>query len=276
MKKRRITAAAIAVLAAFPAVLASAADIKTYEPSLYFKASDTEDVTCLVSGNLFVNVKDIPEGKKIKTDIFYLDEMKATNQLYIKWQCDSKDVRINNLIDPVTSAGACPFSKWKTADSIPLICKEESNYMAVSYSTISSSPLELTGESSDSYPAATFDIELPADVPVGRYEVKFLTGEGSNICSASYSEPLRDIRPSGDNAKSLFIGVSDRALGDVNGSGKLEASDASKLLVAYTFLSANEPSDLTLAEEIAGDLNGDGKITAADASAVLVKYADGQ
>ena len=276
MKTRRMTAAVIAVLAAFPAVVSSAADIKTYEPSLYFKAADTENVTALKSGRLFVNGNDIPDGTSIKTDVFYLDEMKATNQLYAKWQCDSSSITINNLTDPITSAGACPFSKWKNAGDIPLNHKPETNYMAVSYTTTNSKPLALTGEASDSYPIASFDIELPADVPVGRYEVHFLTGEGSNICSASYADPLRDIRPSGDNAKSLIIGVSDRALGDVNGSGKLEASDASKLLVAYTLLSANEPSGLTLAEEIAGDLNGDGMITAIDASAVLIKYADGQ
>lgn len=273
---KRIAAAAFAATMAFPAVLTSAADIRTYEPSLYFKAAGTENVSVLKSGSLFVNNKDIPAGTDIKTDVFYLDEMKATNQLYIKWECKSSDIALTDLTDPITSAGACPFSKWKDADGISLLYKPEINYMGVSYTTISSAPLALTGESSDSYPLASFNVELPENVPVGRYEVRFLTGEGSNVCSASYSEPLRSIHPSGDNAKSLFIGVSDRALGDVNGSGKLEASDASRLLVAYTLLSANEESGLTLAEEIAGDLNGDGMITATDASAVLIKYADEQ
>ena len=261
---------------AFPAVMTSAADIDTYEPSLYFVPAQTEGVSALPAGNLFVNNNDIPDGADIRTRIYYLDEMKATNMLFAKWMCSSKEITLTDLTDPVTETGASPYEKWSEKGSVPLLHKPDENFMAASYTTITSAPLKLTGESTADYPIAAFTVSIPGNVPVGRYEVSFLTGEGSNVTSVSYSSPLRDIRPSGDNARSLCIGVSDRALGDVNGSGKLEATDASKLLVAYASLSGGGSSGLTLAEEIAGDMNGDGKLTASDASAVLVKYADGQ
>ncbi|MCM1528596.1 MAG: dockerin type I domain-containing protein [Alistipes sp.] len=62
-------------------------------------------------------------------------------------------------------------------------------------------------------------------------------------------------------------------IGDVDGNGKIDASDASFVLVAYSQLSTGRGSGLETWQETAADVNGDGKIDASDASDILVYYA---
>ncbi len=59
----------------------------------------------------------------------------------------------------------------------------------------------------------------------------------------------------------------------MNGDGKVDAKDASAILVAYAKASTGEDDGLTDAQRAAGDVNGDGKVDAKDASAVLAYYA---
>lgn len=59
--------------------------------------------------------------------------------------------------------------------------------------------------------------------------------------------------------------------GDVDGNGKIDASDASMILVAYSYFSTGKTPALNYEQF---DYNGDGKIDASDASDVLVKYAE--
>ncbi|MBR4627064.1 MAG: hypothetical protein IKO47_05110 [Ruminococcus sp.] len=271
--KKAVSAALGLLLAASPVCFgASAVDVNTYEPTLYFRASADENITVQPSGRVFVNIKKHPEGVNVNSGVYYLDEAKATNMVFVKWQSNGDIISLANNTDPITAAGACPYSRWKTAKSINI--SEHENIFSVSYASTSASPLALTGDSSDSYPLACFDTVIPGDAPAGLYEVSFITDNSGNRCNASYGEPLRDIRPSGDHAKSLYIAVSDRDLGDVNGSGKLEAVDASKILIVAANLAESGETGLSAGEELAADFNGDGKITATDASAVLVTVAD--
>lgn len=53
-------------------------------------------------------------------------------------------------------------------------------------------------------------------------------------------------------------------LGDVNGDGKVNAADATRIL-----LSSVDKVELTQAEQAAADVNGDGKVNAADAAKIL-------
>lgn len=59
--------------------------------------------------------------------------------------------------------------------------------------------------------------------------------------------------------------------GDVNNDGKIDASDASLVLVAYSCLSTGKNPALNYD---LFDWNGDGKIDSSDASCILVKYAE--
>lgn len=252
---------------------AFAGDFSEEDPTLYFRAEEQENITILPSGRVYINTDAQNEDVDVTAGAYCYDPNKAVSTIFVKWQCESDSVHLTGITDPITAAGACPYSRWTDPSKIVISSRENDNFMAVSYSTITSDKFELTGERSDDYPLACFTAKVAADAPVGVYSVDFLT-KGENKCSMAYSDPIKDIIPSGDCARSLYIAVSDRELGDVNNSGKLEATDATKVLVAYASMNAGEGSGLTEAEEISADLTGDGKISANDASLILVKYAD--
>ncbi|MDO4863696.1 MAG: dockerin type I domain-containing protein, partial [Ruminococcus sp.] len=63
------------------------------------------------------------------------------------------------------------------------------------------------------------------------------------------------------------------ALGDVNEDGKVDAKDASKVLVYYSAVSTGAEGGLSEVQMKAANVNGDAKIDAKDASRILVYYA---
>lgn len=65
----------------------------------------------------------------------------------------------------------------------------------------------------------------------------------------------------------------DFTLGDVNEDGKIDAKDASLILVAYSVASTGGEYGFTDSQKNAAEVNGDGKIDAKDASAILAYYA---
>lgn len=77
----------------------------------------------------------------------------------------------------------------------------------------------------------------------------------------------------GDYININFERASEAELGDLNGDGKIDAKDASMILVEYSKASTGAESEFTESQKLAGEVNGDGKIDAKDASAVLAYYA---
>ena len=61
--------------------------------------------------------------------------------------------------------------------------------------------------------------------------------------------------------------------GDVDGDGKITASDASDVLEAYARASGSEDTGLTCLQQSAADVNENGKIDAVDAACILRYYA---
>lgn len=61
-------------------------------------------------------------------------------------------------------------------------------------------------------------------------------------------------------------------LGDIDGSGTVNASDAANVLIAAAAIGAGKDSGLTAAQKKAADVNGDGSINATDA-AIILQYA---
>ena len=62
-------------------------------------------------------------------------------------------------------------------------------------------------------------------------------------------------------------------LGDVNGDDKVDAKDASAILVEYSKMSTGGDGEMTAAQKSAADVNGDDKVDAKDASSILAYYA---
>ena len=66
---------------------------------------------------------------------------------------------------------------------------------------------------------------------------------------------------------------SDVTFGDPNGDGKIDAKDASTILVEYSKMSTGGEGSLSDAQKSAANVNGDDKIDAKDASFILSYYA---
>ena len=76
------------------------------------------------------------------------------------------------------------------------------------------------------------------------------------------------------NGSAFFKRVTTRiSLGDLTGDGKIDANDATLVLVNYSLLSTGEPIQLTEEQQNAADVNGDGKIDASDATMILQYYS---
>lgn len=61
--------------------------------------------------------------------------------------------------------------------------------------------------------------------------------------------------------------------GDPNGDGKIDANDATFVLIEYAKLSTGGETDLTEEEQSAADINKDGKIDSKDSSVILGYYS---
>ncbi|MBO7395104.1 MAG: hypothetical protein J6U16_03170 [Ruminococcus sp.] len=77
-----------------------------------------------------------------------------------------------------------------------------------------------------------------------------------------------------ETARVAYFGKADaQPLGDVNNDGKIDAKDASAILVEYSKMSTGGEGEMTAAQKDSADVDADGKIDAKDASAILAYYA---
>jgi len=76
-----------------------------------------------------------------------------------------------------------------------------------------------------------------------------------------------------DHRLYIASNLPDVNLGDLNDDGKIDANDATLVLVNYSLLSTGEKIQLTESQQKAADVNGDGKIDASDATMILQYYS---
>ncbi|MDO4863569.1 MAG: dockerin type I domain-containing protein, partial [Ruminococcus sp.] len=76
-----------------------------------------------------------------------------------------------------------------------------------------------------------------------------------------------------DAMSDVDITPTETKLGDVNGDGKVDAKDATMVLVYYSKMSTGEEGNLSDEQKKAADMNGDSLIDAKDASKILAIYA---
>lgn len=259
------------------AMAASGANGDSSKPYLYFTASESEAAQVLKFGSVYIDTSATEGKTSIDAELFILDELKYAGQVFAKWYCESESVKLTGLTDPVTVYGASPYAAFDTPDSMSLSSKPEFNMLVASYSTISPYPMELTGESSDSYPLACFSIELDEDISGGSYDIEYMN-QNEMYTSIIHRLPSEkndkyvEYFPS-EYSDGLRVNVSDRELGDVNKDGFVDAVDASNVLAAYASVSSGKDSGLSGAEAAAADVNGDRVIDAVDASNILAYYA---
>lgn len=240
------------------------------KPSLYFTVNDNGDgVETLKYGTVFVDSRI--NNASLPCAIYIKDEAEAAALIFAKWTTDNASLKVKNLTGPVALYGSTPYKGFDTDDSMNLAAFEELNVLAVNYSRlISTEPLELKGDKSDSYPLACFDAVFTEGAEGGSYNL-MIYNEGDYI-SEIYSRPGGASNPS-ENSQPLRINLSDRALGDINNDGRIDSVDASAILREYSIISSGNGSEFDGNQASAADVDGDGKIDSVDASAVLAYYA---
>ena len=79
--------------------------------------------------------------------------------------------------------------------------------------------------------------------------------------------------PGDDGSVNVLMHISGVIMGDVDGDGKVSASDATAVLLEYSALSTGESGSFSKKQFKAGDVNKDGAINSSDASSILAYYA---
>lgn len=93
-----------------------------------------------------------------------------------------------------------------------------------------------------------------------------------NLCTIyGYSDSTAELYA--DEYGYKFESLANYSLGDIDGDGMVNASDATEILVAYSALSTNEKPKLNNVQLTYADINSDGSVNASDASDVLVYYS---
>lgn len=268
--KKIISLAASAAVAVGAVTVSGAGAADDVKPSLYFTVNDSGDgVETLKYGTVFVDSSK--SAPALPCAIYIKDEAKAAALVFAKWTTDNACLKVKDLTGPVAQYGGTPYKGFDTDDSMNLASFEELNVLAVNYSRLmSQEPLELNGDSSDSYPLACFDAEFTEGAKCGSYAL-VVYNEGDYI-SEIYSRPGGASSPS-ENSQPLRINLSDRALGDVNNDGRIDSVDASAILREYSMTSSGSGSEFDGAQTSAADVNGDGRIDSVDASTILAYYA---
>lgn len=257
---------------------ANAADESAdYKPYFYFKADESSSYEVLKWGAIFVNRKGAGADSKIPVGVYFKDDEKIAGQIFAKWGCENKALQLTDLSGPVSVKGASPYKVAKSDADINLKTFTDLNVMAASYAdTNVKTPMALTGETSDAYPLACFNVSFTSEATGGVYEIA-MYNKGNYFTSVipRYVDDITktiEVFPA-EYSKTLKISCSDRMLGDVNNDGKINAVDASMILAEYAKVSSNNPTSFSADQEVAADIDGNYKYDAVDASGVLAYYA---
>lgn len=220
----------------------------------------------------------------INAEVYVSDPDQKAWYVSPKWRCDNTQLKLTNILDPKDPENVA-FAYAETDEDGNFIkgsystlasLDESRNYMGFTclYSTFTSStPLVPYGESSDSYPLTTFDIEIDPDIPDGDYSVYFLSEEDEIGQRPSEINCYTD-----EGQKSVPITLTDLSVvvytpNDVDGNGEVSSADASAALAAYAKISSGTDSGLKKYQLRAADYDSDGDVTSKDASSILQYYA---
>ena len=274
MKKLMAILTAAAAMCSVVPFAASAEEVneKNYIPTVYFKAQTSENGIVLPQGVVYFNTK--AANPKTSAEVYIKDDFKRIGQMFIKWTYPD-GIKLSNIQDPISAGKLSPYKAFTKPEDFGINNTPDRNLMGISYTDTNTDPIALSAEKSDSFPIAYFDIAVDASAAADYYDIAFKTEQPdvANIAYRPSDGSIRDIRPSGENAPSLTLAVTDRALGDVNADNKIDAMDASSVLTDYTLRSANKDGILSKEGLIAADVNGNRKVDAMDASTILSYYA---
>lgn len=106
------------------------------------------------------------------------------------------------------------------------------------------------------------------------YDIARGAGSGGPYHNSGFYDAEVHFNASPEDAMKDDISSVYHELGDVDGNGMIDSSDASLVLVEYSLLQTGKESSLTPEQKKSADTNKDGSIDSSDASKILTYYAD--
>ena len=285
-----IAALTISTCAAAPTVLAADAD---YVPTMYFRANESDGVKAYSDGNAAIFRSELGDAENVvvKASVYIADESLSCWYVHPVWKCASEYAKLENLGDPLPMSDTDPNVAYAYAET-----DENGEFVHIRHGTLLNTNIKYNtmaftcqvtsredrsemkpyGEKSDSYPLTWFDVNMSMEAPAADYTVYFLTEHEDYA-----DERLVDIAmrtEEGSIVKTpitqpMTITVTDRKFGDVNGDDKVDANDASAILVAYSKSSTGQEHGLTNEAYRCGDSDLNSRLTSADASNILAYYS---
>ncbi len=263
----------------------------TYIPRLYMKIAEGQDVNLDENGNIVLSRADIKKGLTVKAEVYIEDTSLTCWSVAPKIKCAEKQISMAKGYNPLPLDGS-PYLVYAYAEADEngnLICDYNSTYLTIDsvYNVINytverqrnitgdGSPLVPYGPASNSYPLLTFDMEISPNTPYGEHSVYFLTepeDEPDQRCT-SVAMRVNGSTVLTPEVSGFSVKVEGSNLGDINNDGKIDASDSSEALVAYSKVSTGADDGLTDLQFEAGDVDFNGKVDASDASSILVYYS---
>lgn len=285
-----ITSISLAACITAPSVYAADAD---YTPTMYFRADESAGVKAYSDGNAAIFRTELGDAENVvvKASVYIADESLSCWYVHPVWKSASEYAKLENLGDPLPMSDTEPNVAYAYAET-----DENGEFIHIRHGTLLStnnkyntmsftcqvtsrddrSEMKPYGEKSDSYPLTWFDVNMSMEAPAADYTVYFLTEHEDYADQRLVDIAMRTEESSVVKTPitiPMTITVTDRKFGDVNGDDKVDANDASAILVAYSNSSTGQENGLTNEAFRCGDTDLNSQLTSADASNILSYYS---
>lgn len=255
---------------------------KEHQPYSYFKADEGDGHILLRDDFIYVNRSRIPkDGEIVNADLYVYDKFKGIRDIIICWYEKTGSILLRNGYSAVDKHGGSSFVQYdmpgkSTAEHMINI----DNGMGIMLADPGLAAYTLTGENTDDYPVACFDMVIPKDIECQVYNVDYVSPEFKVIGEekvqltsdhASVSRVYEDDRHVNyglvGKCPNLQINVSDRDLGDFDQNRMVDTRDAEGFLRLYTdSMNNSTPRGEYLT---AGDVNADREFNDDDVDLIL-------
>ena len=231
-----------------------------------FHASDEEITdTFTISGD-FTDVVDVNVEVKAECKSYASAEaVPFTKKLRIN---EPEPEETTTTTTAATTASTTTTTTTTTATATKATTVPKTTTKSASSTTTTTSSVVTTTDTSTLPTTTSTATTTTASEPYGTMTTKLVSETSSTTTTTTTAEPVTTTTTSATPET-----PDAPVLGDPNGDGKVDAKDASFVLIEYAKLSTGAKSDLTAGQNKAADVNDDGKVDAKDASMILTYYA---
>lgn len=259
-------------------------------PTFYFKAKNSENYT-IVGDTVIINKNKIQDnGILLNVEVYANDPDLRSWYVSPKWKSESEYIVLDSIFTPTKTNNEYAYGVLNEYGSLTYavaVGKNETyNTMFCTWQKQVTdkdrySPMFPLGETSDAYPMTYFEAVISSDIPIGTYDIHFISKEEENEYQHAATGSFKTADGSSNTytpiLKNLNIVITeeeaDFSLGDVNRNGVIDAVDATLVLRQYSTESLKGDDVIDDIGKACADVNGDGKIAATDATCILRYYS---